>query len=125
MIDENTKLKSSLLGVAIGTVTATLFRYIYYVVYLSRNIMNRPLAKSVYRFVVNIVLYLGTSLVGRRVIGALHIDGFAVWAMYACVFGVGGVAIVYCINRLLFPEDTKGILKMMKAFLKRKMKIQK
>ena len=39
-----------LIGVAIGTVIATLFRFVYYAYYLSKNIFYRSISRFIKRF---------------------------------------------------------------------------
>ena len=47
-----------LLGVAIGTLAATVFRAIYYMAYSAKNILRLPIHRILLTFFVTILLYL-------------------------------------------------------------------
>ena len=68
--------KYGLWGVAIGTVAATLFRFVYYVYYLSKNIINRSIWLWVKRETVNICEVVLIFEIGRFVVSKFAISSY-------------------------------------------------
>lgn len=57
-------------GVAIGTICAVVFRFVYYAIYVSRNLLFRSITLTVRRFLVNaatlaIVVFFGSIVISR------------------------------------------------------------
>ena len=71
--------KLSLVGVAIGTVAAVMFRYVYYAVYLSKNIFNRNILLFLKRLTINSVSVASVYGIGRIVLNAFSIYDYISW----------------------------------------------
>lgn len=99
-----------LTGVAIGTVAATLFRFVYYVWYLSRNILDRPAVLWGKRILTNAVTCILIFLLGNRVIQFFSMANYLIWAVTgAIVLLIAGV-ITFCFNWCLYRTDVKEIM---------------
>lgn len=99
-----------LIGVAIGTIVAVGFRFLYSVVYLSHNIMFRKRSVFYKRFIVNIscilIIYLGCNYAVHLII----IDNYLTWILCAaCVFAVS-LIVTFIINGLFYKSFVKTIL---------------
>ena len=83
--------KYGLIGVAIGTVIATFFRFIYYVYYLSKNIFYRPISKFIKRFFVNFGCFVVIYILGICIISQFDVSNYFKWAICAVITtGVAG-----------------------------------
>lgn len=101
--------KMGLVGVAIGTAAATLFRMLYYVGYLSKHCLNRSTALFAKRFLVNAAAFAAACVSGSLIVSRISIDGYAVWAM--CGVGVAflSAAVVLGINALFYRETCAAL----------------
>ena len=102
-------LRHGLVGVAIGTLAAMLFRLLYYIVYLSGHIVRRPVRLFIKRAAVNGVCFAASVLLGGAVTARLPQTSYLRWAI--CGVGVTGIAaavtgIVYWI---FYREDLRAI----------------
>ena len=75
----------SLIGVAIGTVVAVLFRLVYYVRYLSKNIINRPIKLFFKRLFVSGGSYALSALIGYSVSMRFPNYDYIGWLFTACI----------------------------------------
>ena len=78
-------LKYGLIGVVIGTVAAVLFRFPYYVFFLSRHVMRRGAKKFVLRSVGNVVSFVTVAITGSMIISIINITGFMKWGLASVV----------------------------------------
>lgn len=74
-----------LLGVAIGTLTATVIRAIYYVVYSTQHLLKMSIWKNLVLFVATIVGLCAIILTGASVVEKLCIESYNRWIL--CGFG--------------------------------------
>ena len=82
-------IKFGLIGVAIGTVAAVLFRFLYYVVFLSRDVMRREIGKFVMRMAGNALSFVVAVISGNVVTGLFAVTGYITWGLAAaCVTAV-------------------------------------
>lgn len=100
-----------LLGVAIGTLAATGFRLIYYVVYLSKRIVNRKISLFLKRTIINGVCFTGSFLCGNLLTGLMPLDNYLQWALCAVAVGIATLIITLGVQSLFYWEDTKKLLK--------------
>lgn len=100
-----------LTGVAVGTVLATMFSFIYYVYYLSRNVLCRPIREWVKRMAVNIGSCVLVFAVGSILTGKMKLDSYLSWAGAAIIVLAVASAIVIGTNLALYRNDVKSILR--------------
>jgi len=104
-----------LLGVAIGTLAAEVFKTVFYMIYGCKHILHMSVGKELGRFAVNVLLLITACLVGLWVTENVAIPDFAAWILYSilCVAVCAVIAVV--IYFLLLPKNmrllTKEILK--------------
>lgn len=70
-----------LLGVAIGTLVATVFRAIYYMAYSAKDILRLPIHKILLTFFVTILLLFAVTLRGVLMIRTVVIKNFISWTL--------------------------------------------
>lgn len=106
-----------LLGVALGTLFATAFRFVYYVWYLSKEIACRPLKLFAKRIFVNAVCFAGTMIFGNTFIVYFEIENYWIWACAGFVCTILATAITLGCNMVFYRKDLRLVLEM---FAKRK-----
>ena len=100
-----------LIGVAIGTVVATLYRFIYYAIYLSNNIIGRSIHLWLKRGIVNTITIISILLVGNGISTMFDLNSFVDWVMLgAIVFTVSGL-LTLLINLIFYKNDCISIMK--------------
>ena len=104
-----------LIGVAAGTLAATWFRFLYYVVYLSRNIFYRKVTLFLKRLAINVVAVVGNYLLGRMVISFFATDNYLSWAICGATLVAAMGALTLTIYFCFFRSDSiKFIRKLLK-----------
>jgi len=104
-------IKYGLVGVAIGTLAATLYRTIYFVYYLSRNIINIKLDKTLTIFSFDIICII-LSVFACSQIHYVPTNYFQ-WLVIAFVYFVIIMLIclsLYCVYILLFDKTIFGYI---------------
>ncbi|MBQ8617797.1 MAG: sugar isomerase [Clostridia bacterium] len=96
-----------LLGVAIGTLCATTFKCIYYIIYSARHILSCSVRHLIRHFISSITLLVIIGVAGMAIFQYISISSYIAWAGY----GVIVVLLVGCIATLYgaatFPQEVK------------------
>lgn len=103
--------RAKLLGVAIGTVAATLFRLVFYVRYISKNLCGRPVRYFVKRLLVNAALFSLVFLLGRAVTERVAINGYGSWILAGALVTMISVLVFFAGNFLFYRGDVKMIVR--------------
>ena len=74
-----------LLGVAIGTLIATIFKGIYYICYSEKHILHRKAAGRLVQYFATILVIAGFGAGGMYLLQKVNISGYMTWMLY----GVG------------------------------------
>ena len=74
-----------LLGVALGTLTATLFRGVFYMIYSSRHILCVPVYKSILVLLGTLLLLEAGISVGDHLIARVEIGNYFQWILCGAV----------------------------------------
>lgn len=98
-----------LVGVAVATLAAMLYRTFYLVNYLSKNIIYRKISFFVKQFLVD-MLTLGMML-SLSYIFSYSPESFIYWIIYAIFMGVIYLILVAGINMIFYNKQMKKILK--------------
>jgi O-antigen/teichoic acid export membrane protein len=104
-----------LVGVAIGTLTATAFRLVYYVGYLSRRILNRPVRLFLRRSALNAVLWLASVWAGWQATSLIEMTNYALWAIGGVLAGLIALAVTAAGNLLIDRRNCRALLSRGKA----------
>jgi O-antigen/teichoic acid export membrane protein len=110
-----------IIGVAIGTLCAMLFRTIQYAVYLSRNIIKRKISEFAKRCFINIfaVLLIIFTVNSLKIV---KIDSYAVWGLYAVCVTLISLVIVILTNIVFYRTDIMNLFRIIKNLLTPKQK---
>lgn len=99
-----------LIGVAVGTLVATGFRFLYYVIYLSRNIMYRSVGKFLKRAGVNTTCFLTACIIGMLVIRQIAVSNYLVFVfcgiLTVCITAVVTVAV----HGIFYHRELKAVI---------------
>lgn len=88
-------IKYGLIGVAIGTVAAVGFRFIYYVFYLSREVMGRNTLRFAVRIATNLLSFTLVVIVGAQICSLFSMNGFISWGLSATLVSMISL-IIWC-----------------------------
>ena len=97
-------IKLNLLGVVIGTVAAVLFRTIYYVLYLSKNIIYRDVKLFLKRIMCNIGAISLIIFAGNFVVNICNVDNWFEWVLCSSIVCILAL-VVQTITLFIFFND--------------------
>lgn len=100
-----------LIGVALATLAATWFRFVYYIVYLSKNIFDREVKLFIKRFGINILALVGSCLSGYGVVSFVSMDNYWLWAICGGVSVIVVGAVTLGLNFVFFKKDCRLLIK--------------
>ncbi|MBR2043691.1 MAG: sugar isomerase [Clostridia bacterium] len=97
--------KIGIVGVAIGTVVGMLTRYVFEVMFLSKNVLQRPAMKAVKMVLVSAAVTIMSTVFCSFILNYNLVDSFYSWILYAVIttFMVG---IIASILYFLFYKET-------------------
>lgn len=101
--------KIGILGVAIGTVIGMLTRYIFEVIFLSKQVVYRSALKAIKMLLVSCIIALASILICVFVLNYHSIDTFGRWVLYA-IITTGVVSIIALVVYLIFYNKTIKLL---------------
>ena len=104
-----------LVGVAIGTAAATGFRFIYYVIYLSKKILERKTVIFIKRSIVNAAAFLIVYFAGTGILRFFQITNYGNWVLCGVIVGVVSLLVCTGLNVLFYPADCLKLLRKRKA----------
>ena len=97
--------KFGLSGVALGTFVSLVYRLVYYVIYLSKNILCRNVGLFIKRLCVNAAALAINLIIIIPNIGRYRIENYFVWAVCAAAVTVIVSAIVVIVNLVFYRND--------------------
>ena len=103
--------KYKIIGVAIATLVATLFRGVYYAVFLSKHVMQRGIRLFIKRMIINTILFLSISMIGSLLNTHLEINSYLKWVQYGTIMFLLSALITIIFNYLFYSENMKEIFK--------------
>lgn len=106
-------------GVGLATAIATAFRFLYYVIYLKNNIINRKVYLFLKRECVNMLGFFAVLVSGILIVNNFDIAGYGTWILAAAVVTIIAVLIVLMLNMLFYRND---FLAAIRFFLKKQVK---
>ncbi len=105
-----------IVGVAVGTLVAMLFRTIQYTVFVSENVVIRPLAEVLTKMILFIALFFTLYLIGNKV--SFVCNSYLAWFGWAvCVFLISGICVLI-LDYIVFRNELKYFISYGKNLLK-------
>ena len=114
-----------IVGVAIGTLVANVFRTIQYVFYMSRNVLKRPVWHFAKHTIIFMSVLLLTNGISRLCFNVAAADVFS-WIITAAETTLVAIALTVIFDILFYGDDLKRLISksgnMLKSFGKKKKK---
>ena len=104
-------MRYGLIGVAVGTVVATLFRFVYYAVYLSRHILYRSISHWVKRIIINYSICFVILIIKLTVFKYHQISNYILWVITGIIVTIITGSITFILNYALYREDIIEIIR--------------
>jgi O-antigen/teichoic acid export membrane protein len=111
--------KLGLIGVAIGTITATIFRSFQYAIYLSKNIVKRNIFIFIGHLVVNAVVALATYLITKFCF-TFATPNFLWWAVKAVLVVLTSSIISLILHFIFYTKDMLALKNKVITMIKNK-----
>lgn len=107
-------IKFGLIGVAIGTVVAVSFRFVFYVVYLKTQFFYRNLRLFGKRIIVNSASFVLVILACQIPLSMIDIAGYLLWLISAITTGIIALIIIFILNYIFYKKDMNSLFKKVK-----------
>ena len=104
-------IRYGLIGVAIGTVLATTFRFVFYAVYLSRNVIKHRISLWLKREIINAATILGIYLTGIRITERIAFSSYIIWAEAGVLLIIISAVITASFNMVFYKNECMALLK--------------
>lgn len=109
--------KLGLIGVAIGTLVATVFRSVQYAVYLSRNIIKRSIFVFLNHIIVCTIVYLITLLITRHFY-AFEVSNYMSWVVKAIFVTLTSAIIATGVHLIFYRNDMLNLYSKVKEIVR-------
>lgn len=106
--------KLGLIGVAIGTFIATIYCFIFYAVYLVKNICRRSIVLFEKRVIINVINVAVIVIPSLFIMQKISITNFIMWILCGFFVTVYATVITLLINIVVYNNDTKMAGKLLK-----------
>lgn len=108
-----------IVGVAVGTLVANLYRTIHYALYIDKNVVTRGknivFLKLLWTFLCMAIIVIPGLMITQRLV----IDGWVEWLSISFVVGIYACVVVGIAAVLFYREDTKNSIRVLKRMLQR------
>ena len=99
-----------LLGVAIGTLVATVFKGIYYICYSEKHILHRKAAKRLIQYFASIAVIVCFGSGGMLLLQKVTISGYLTWIVYGIGVFAAALLISVLFCRIAYPKQFGEVL---------------
>lgn len=113
--------KFGLIGVAIGTLAATVFRSMQYAIYLSKHIVKRNIMIFIFHIILNAVIALSTYALSEYLF-TFDIANWGWWVLKAVLVAVTSALISLILHFIFYRKDIIALISKITALLKNKFK---
>lgn len=98
-----------LIGVAVGTLAAVVFKSIYYTAFAGKHILKIKVTPLLIKLGVTTLALLGVSLAGICLIQSVLIYKYTQWVVWGFAFAIATGALGFVLATMLYPGHLKGI----------------
>ena len=103
--------KWGLVGVAIGTLVAVAFRFIFYVFFLAKNIINRSIGTFLRRQIINVSGFVLVIFLGEKISSNFIFANYLQWILCAVLVSVMAFTIVVLLNLIFYRDFFKRFVR--------------
>ena len=111
-------IKFGLVGVAVGSLCAMVFRTCQYAIYISKNIVNRNINYFIKHLLISLMIMVITYLISS--IYMVSINSWIKWILYAIITTLISIALTLSTDLIFYKQDMFNFLRKLKGNLKRK-----
>lgn len=116
--------KFGMIGVAIGTLVAMTIRTIEFMYHTSKYILKRSQIENVKRVIILMLETLIIVPIGFYISTFIEVNSYMSWIGLAIVVGIIALLYVVTVNGIIYREDFKDLLNMIKRILQEKINIK-
>ena len=102
--------KYGLVGVSLATLIAMIFRFIYYDVYLSNNVIKRRIRLFIRRTIINLMGMILVVIVGDIVTSFLNIKNYFWWAICGGMVFIFACFVIFVLNWVFYRNEVRTII---------------
>lgn len=103
-------MKWGLIGVAIGTIVSILYRYIYTILFIEKNIFKRKISQYIKQFLVEMVAFIIAYKISQY-IDFFDVDSIITWLLQSCICMCINIIVFIVINMLMYKQLTIEFIK--------------
>ncbi len=103
-------IKFGIVGVAIGTVLATLFRFVYYVWYLSKHVLHRSVHICIKRMTINTVVFASICVLCNIITLRISMDNYFEFAIAGILVSLISGVLTLLVYYVFYKEDVMAIM---------------
>ena len=109
-----------IVGVAVGTLIANLYRSFHYAFYIDKNVVNRGMSVALRKFLWTmgciVIIVIPSSLIARNI----NINGWAMWIIVTTGVLVYSLFVVLLASIVFYRDDLKYAINVVKVMIRRK-----
>ena len=102
-------IKFGLIGVAIGTACALIFRTLQYAIYASKNILQRNIMVVIKRLVISVLEAITVFLIIKW-IPDIYVGSYFMWAIYAIIVAIVVAIVLLIYSTIFFRKEEKQLI---------------
>lgn len=106
--------KYGLIGVAVGTLIAVSFRFVFYIFHTAKHLLLSSPLSSFKRLFLNLCTFTLILCMGKIFLSNFAIPTYLHWVLVAIPIFIMAVSVCLISNMLVYPADLKAILKQIK-----------
>ena len=107
-------LRFGLIGVALGMIAALIYRILFYISYLRKNIINYDVKIFIRLFTIDVLIVTLTMFFGRVVLYFMQADSLSYLALCGVIVSLITISISSCLNYLLYPSHVLRTIRYIK-----------
>jgi len=97
-----------LVGVALGTLAATLFKCVYYIAFSGKHILKMKVSRMLGELGITTAVLVAISLLGMMAVWSIAVYSYGVWALCGVVCALAAGAVSVILGAILYPDRLKS-----------------
>lgn len=110
-----------LVGVAIGTVVAMIYRTVEYIIHINKTVLKRNSFATFRVVILDTIGFLLSVLVLNKII-TMDMSGYGQWVGLGCLALLVSAAILFLLNSIFYRAEIRQFLDLAKSLIKRRRK---
>ena len=106
-----------IVGVAVGTLVANVYRSTVYALYIEKNVVQRGKYVFIMKFLWSLLCIAVIVIPAKMIVQTLYINNWGKWFMVSFCVGVYAAAVILIAGFLCYREDLKNIVHLAKTII--------